>query len=222
MTTSGSTSFDLSIDKLVERAYARCGMNIRTGYELSAARDNLNLLFSEWGNRGIHLWKVKNNTTDLTAGTTTYTAPADASDVLEVVFRNGSTDTSMTKISRSEYENIPNKTSQGTPSQYYIRRNLSNVTITLYQTPNTTGTQINYYYVARIEDAGKYTANPDAPYRFLPCMVSGLSFYLSQKHNPGRVQEMKLYYEDELQRALTEDGQRTSVHLVPQNYFRGS
>lgn len=112
MATSGTTSFDLSIDRLVERAYARCGMDVRTGYQLSAARDNLNLLFSEWGNRGIHLWKVKNNTANLTAGTTTYTAPSDASDVLEVVFRNGSTDTSMTKISRSEYENLPNKTSQ--------------------------------------------------------------------------------------------------------------
>jgi hypothetical protein len=101
-----------------------------------------------------------------------------------------------------------------------VRRNLSNVEISLYQTPGVTDTQINYYYVARIEDVGAYTNTPDAPYRFLPCMVSGLSFYLAQKHNPGRVQEMKLYYEDELQRALTEDGQRTSVHLVPRNYFR--
>ena len=94
------------------------------------------------------------------------------------------------------------------------------VEINLYLTPNVTDTQINYFYLARIEDAGAYTKTPDAPYRFLPCMVSGLSFYLAQKHNPGRVQEMKLYYEDELQRALTEDGQRTSVHLVPQNFFR--
>jgi hypothetical protein len=179
-------------------------------------------LLSEWGNRGVHLWKVINHSQNLTQGTTTYTAPANTSDVLEAVFRNGTTDTTMTKISRSEYQAIPNKSSQGTPSQYYVRRNLSNVEISLYLTPNVTDTQINYWYVGRIEDAGKYTNTPDAPYRFLPCMVSGLSFYLSQKHNPGRVQEMKLYYEDELQRALTEDGQRTSVHLVPQNYFRGS
>jgi hypothetical protein len=125
----------------------------------------------------------------------------------------------MTKISRSEYQAIPNKFLQGQPSQYYVRRNLSNVEINLYLTPNTTDTQINYYYVARIQDAGKYTNTPDAPYRFLPCMVSGLSFYLSQKNIPGD-SKIKLYYEDELQRALTEDGQRTSVHLVPQNYFR--
>ena len=165
--------------------------------------------------------KVKNNTTDLTAGTTTYTAPADASDVLEVVFRNGSTDTSMTKISRSEYENIPNKTSQGTPSQYYIRRNLSNVTITLYQTPNTTGTQINYYYVGRIEDAGVYTNTPDAPYRFLPCLVSGLAYYTSQEVAPERSQELERRYEAELQRALTEDSQSTSVHIVPRDFYVG-
>ena len=109
MATSGTTAFDLSIDRLIERAYARCGTQIRTGYELSAARDNLNLLFSEWGNRGIHLWKVKNHTLTLTAGTTEYTAPSDASDILEVVFRSAddNTDTSMTKISRSEYENLP-------------------------------------------------------------------------------------------------------------------
>jgi hypothetical protein len=221
MATSGTTSFDLSIDKLVERAYARCGSSLRTGYELSAARDNLNLLFSEWGNRGIHLWKVKNHTQNLTAGTTTYTAPSDASDVLELVFRNGSTDTSMTKISRSEYENLPNKTSQGTPSQYYVRRNLSNVTITLYQTPNTTDTQINYYYVGRIEDAGNYTNTADAPYRFLPCLVSGLAYYTSQEVAPERSQELERRYEAELQRALTEDSQSTSVHIVPRDFYVG-
>ena len=120
MATSNTTTFNLSFDSIIERAYARCGKSMRTGYELQAARDNLNLLFSEWGNRGIHLWKVKNHTQNLTAGTTTYTAPSDASDVLELVFRkisgNTTTDTSMTKISRSEYENVPNKFEQGQPS----------------------------------------------------------------------------------------------------------
>ena len=222
MTTSGTTDFNLNIDEVIQESFERIGRQVRTGYDLKSARRSLNLLLSEWGNRGVHLWKVINHSQNLTQGTTTYTAPANTSDVLEAVFRNGDTDTTMTKISRSEYQAIPNKSSQGTPSQYYVRRNLSNVEISLYLTPNVTNTQINYWYVGRIEDAGKYTNSPDAPYRFLPCMVSGLSFYLAQKHNPGRVQEMKLYYEDELQRALTEDGQRTSVHLVPQNYFRGS
>ena len=220
MATSGTTDFNLNIDEVIEESFERIGRQVRTGYDLKPARRSLNLLLSEWGNRGVHLWKVVNHTQNLVAGSTTYTAPADTSDVLEAVFRNGSTDTTMTKVSRSEYQAIPNKSSQGTPTQYYVRRNLANVEINLYLTPNVTDTQINYFYLARIEDAGAYTKTPDAPYRFLPCMVSGLSFYLAQKHNPGRVQEMKLYYEDELQRALTEDGQRTSVHLVPQNFFR--
>ena len=221
MATSGTTDFDLSIDRLIERAYARCNAQVRTGYELSAARDNLNLLFSEWGNRGIHLWKVKNHTQSLTAGTTEYTAPADASDVLEVVFRSsdGLTDTSMTKISRSEYENLPNKQSTGTPSQYYVRRELSAVKIKLYLTPDTTGTNINYFYVGRIEDAGAYTNTADAPYRFLPCLVSGLAYYTSQEIAPQLSQELERRYEAELQRALTEDSQSTSVNIVPQNFY---
>ena len=209
MATSGTTTFNLSFDRIIERAYARCGKSLRTGYELQAARDNLNLLFSEWGNRGIHLWKVKNHTQNLTASTTTYTAPSDASDVLELVFRkiDGSTttDTSMTKISRSEYENIPNKFETGTPSQYYVRRNRANVEINLYQTPDTTDTQINYFYVGRIQDVGDYTNDPDAPFRFLPCTVSGLAYYLGQEVAPERSQELERRYEAELQRALTED-----------------
>ena len=223
MATSNTTNFNLEIDEIIEDAYERCGVETRSGYDLKSARRSLNILFSEWGNRGILLWKVTNQTSNLTAGTTTYTAPSDASDVLEMTFRQVSsgttTDTTMTKISRSEYQALPNKFSQGQPSQYYIKRNLSNVEINLYQTPNTTDTQINYNYIGRIEDAGAYTNDPDAPFRFLPCMVSGLAFYLSQKKNPQATQSLKLYYEDELQRALTEDGQRSSVHIVPQNYF---
>jgi len=223
MATSGTTTFNLELDDIIQDAYERCGLSgSRTGYQLQSARRSLNLLLSEWGNRGVHIWKVENHTQNLTAGTTTYTAPSDASDVLEMVFRNGSTDTTMTKVSRSEYQAIPNKSSQGQPTQYFIQRNLSNVTITLYLTPNTTDTQINYYYLGRIEDAGAYTNNPDAPYRFLPCMVSGLAYFLSQKISPERTQSLKLYYEDEMQRALTEDSQSTSVHIVPQNYFVGS
>jgi hypothetical protein len=223
MATSGTTTFNLDIDDVIEDAYERCGVQTRSGYDLKSARRSLNILFQEWMNRGIHLWKVENQTVNLVAGTTTYTAPSDASDVLEMTFRQVSsgttTDTTMTKISRSEYQALPNKFSQGQPTQYYVERNLSNVVVNLYQTPNTTDTQINYNYIGRIEDVGKYTNQPDAPFRFLPCMVSGLAFYLSQKKNPQMTQPLKLYYEDELQRALTEDGQRASVHLVPQNYF---
>jgi len=226
MATSGTTTFNLDIDDVIEDAYERCGVQTRSGYDLKSARRSLNILFQEWMNRGIHLWKVENVTANLTAGTTSYTAPSDASDVLEMTFRQvtsgTTTDTTMTKISRSEYQALPNKYSQGQPTQYYVERNLSNVVINLYQTPGTTDTQINYNYIGRIQDVGAYVNQPDAPFRFLPCMVSGLAFYLSQKKNPQMTQSLKLYYEDELQRALTEDGQRASVHIVPQNYYVGS
>ena len=221
MTTSGTTTFNLEIDKVIERAYRRAGKSMRTGYDLEAARDNLNLLFSEWANRGYSLWKVQNHTQNLTASTNEYTAPSNADDILEMVFRNGNTDTTMTKISRSEYQNIPNKSSEGTPTQFYVQRNLANVTITTYLTPDTTDTQINYWYVQRIEDVGKYTNTPDAPFRFLPCMVSGLAYYLSQEVNPTLSGELERRYESELARAITEDSQSTSVNIVPKNFYPG-
>lgn len=226
MTTSGTHTFNMTFDKIINRAFARCGRSLRTGYDLTSARDNLNLLFSEWSNRGIHLWRVKNATTNVVSGTTTYTIPDNGYDVLEAVYRRGSTanttsksDTTMTQISRSEYEAIPNKLALGTPSQYYVRRNLSNVEINLYLTPNITDDQINYFYVARIEDVGKYTNTPDAPYRFLPCLVSGLAYYMSQEIAPERADILERRYEQELNRALIEDSQSTSISLTPMNNY---
>ena len=222
-TTSGTTSFTLSIDELIDEAFERCMISsTRSGYDLRTARRSLNILLAEWGNRGVHLWKVKSYTQDLTQGTATYNAPSDASDILEVVYRTGTgssqVDTSMTKISRSEYINLPNKNSQGMPSQYYVDRQYV-PTITLYQTPDTTGSQIFYYYVGIIEDAGAYTNEADVVNRFVPCMCAGLAYYISQKKAPQRTQEMKLLYEDELLRALAEDGSSSSVYISPKTYY---
>ena len=225
MATSGTTAFDLDIDDIIEEAYERCGVRTNSGRDLKSARRSLNIMLSEWGNRGVHLWKVELKEQLLTAGTATYTAPTNANDVLEayVSTTTGTTtstnDVSLTKISRSEYADLPNKGSRGQPSQYYVDRQTI-PTITLYQTPDaSTYTYLKYYYLKRIEDAGAYTNQADVVFRFIPCMVSGLAYYLSMKKNPQLVQQNKLLYEDELQRALTEDGQRTSVYITPQNYF---
>ena len=220
MASSGTTSFNPSIDEVIEEAYERCGVRTNSGNDIKSARRSLNLLFSEWGNRGINLWKVKSKTETLVDGTVTYNTPSDCNDVLEaVVTVSGGTQQSLVKISRSEYIAIPNKTEKGTPSQYYVDRQLT-PTISLYLAPDTNVvTNIFYYYLARIEDAGAYTNTTDMPFRFYPCMVSGLAFYLSQKYAPERVQSLKLYYEDELKRALDEDGQRTSVYFTPNIYF---
>ena len=236
-TTSGTTTFDktFAIDEIIEEAYERIGMQGVSGNQLRMARRSLNIMFQEWGNRGLHYWEVANNSITLVDGQSVYTmfrstgdGTSDATavygvdDVLEAVYRNSSNvDTSLTKISRSEYQALSGKTSEGQPTQYFVQRFIDKVTITLYLTPGSTeaGNTINYYYVKRIQDVGDYTNATDVPYRFVPCMVSGLSFYLSQKFAPQRTQELKLLYEDELQRALSEDGSSSSSYITPKTYY---
>ena len=227
MATSETHTFDLNIDEIIQEAYERCGAKANSGYDLKSARRSLNILFSEWGNRGIHLWKVASYSQELTAGTAQYSAPTSTNDILEAYVSTSSgttsstTDVSLTKISRSEYAALPNKGSQGQPSQYYVEREKV-PKITLYQTPDaSTYTHLKYYYVKRIEDAGIYTNTADVVFRFIPCMVAGLAYYISMKVNPQITQQNKLIYEDELSRALNEDGQRTSVYITPQSYYPG-
>lgn len=225
MATSGTTDFDLSVEEVIQEAYERCGLTTSSGYDLKTARRSLNILFSEWGNRGIHLWKVKLKEQLLTAGTITYATPSDCADVLEAYVSTGTgtgtdiTDVSLTKIDRSAYAALPNKGSTGQPSQYFVRR-LENPTVSLYQAPDaTTYTYLKYYYVGKIEDAGAFTNNTDVVYRFFSCMCSGLAYYLSMKKVPQLTQQLKLIYEDEIFRAVNEDGQRTSSYIAPQSYF---
>ena len=227
MATSGLTSFDLNIDDIIEEAYERCAIQTNSGYDLRSARRSLNLLFSEWGNRGIHLWKVALVENTLVSGQAEYTAPSSTSDVLEAFVSSTSisgensdtTDISLTKIDRSSYAALPNKLQTGQPSQYYVDR-LKTPKIFLYSAPNlNTYTHLKYYSIGRIEDAGSYTNNADVAYRFIPCMIGGLAYYLSFMINPQATQTLKLAYEDEMKRALDQDGQRTSVYISPQAYF---
>ena len=236
-TTSGTTTFDktFAIDEIIEEAYERIGLQSVSGNQLRQARRSLNIMFQEWGNRGLHYWEVANNSITLVAdqaeytmfrstgdGTSSTTAVYGVDDVLEAVYRNSSSvDTPLTKINRSTYQGLSNKTSEGTPSQYFVQRFIDKVTITLYLTPGSSeaGNFINYYYVKRIQDVGDYTNATDVPYRFVPCMASGLAYYLSQKFKPELTQQMKLLYEDELQRALAEDGSSSSSYITPKTYY---
>jgi len=235
-TTSGTTIFDknFAIDEIIEEAYERIGMQGVSGNQLRMARRSLNIMFQEWANRGLHYWEVANNSITLVAdqatytmfrstsdGTSSTTAVYGVDDVLEASFRNSNIDTPLTKINRSQYQALSNKTATGTPTQYFVQRLIDRVTITLYLTPgsNEAGKFINYYYVKRIQDVGDYTNATDVPYRFVPCMASGLAFYLAQKFKPQMVQQMKLLYEDELQRALQEDGSSSSTYISPKVYY---
>ena len=307
-TTSGTTTFDktFSIDEIIEESYNRLGQFDMSGYNLKTARRSLNIMFQEWGNRGLHFWEVANTnitletnkneykifratsdgnsdgvTSTLTAAITSTTATAgitiaskdrmpdsgtinvgsenisytgfsgleltgvtrgvngttaathsdgaaitnfvnQATEILECSFRNNSNvDSPLEKINRSQYQALSNKTATGQPSQYFVQRFIDHVLITIYLTPSSTqnGDVINFYYEKRIQDAGAYSNATDVPYRFVPCMVAGLSYYLAMKYAQPRIQELKLIYEDELSRALEEDGSSASVYISPKTYF---
>jgi len=244
-TTSGTVTFDktFAVDEIIEEAYERLGIQASSGYQLKTARRSLNILFQEWGNRGIHYWEVSDADINLVEGQAEYiffratsdgtsavTTPANTygvADVLEATIRTNRTavnqaDSALTKISRSTYSALSSKLSKGTPSQFFVQRFVDKTTFTIYPTPDSTNAAkaINFFFVKRIQDVDStYTDATDLPYRFVPCMVSGLAFYLSQKVNPQLTQTMKLLYEDELARALAEDGSASSTFITPKNYY---
>jgi hypothetical protein len=247
-TTSGTVTFDktFSVDEIIEEAYERIGLQGVSGYQLKTARRSLNILFQEWGNRGLHYWEVAEVNIDLIEGQAEYnffrstgdgtsatTNPADTygvADVLEATLRADRTavdqaDSAITKIDRSTYSSLSNKLSKGTPSKYFVQRFVDKTVVTLYPTPDSSNASkaVHIYFVKRIQDADStYTDAADVPFRFVPCMVSGLAFYLAQKFNPQATQQLKLYYEDEFARALSEDGSSTSVHITPKVYYPGT
>ena len=175
MATSDSRDFDLDVGEIVEEAYERCGLEVRTGYDARTARRSLNIMFSEWANRGLNLWTVNSATQALTEGTSSYTFTAEYTDLLEVVLRRSGTDFSMSKISRGEYLNLPIKTQKGRPTQYYFDRQIT-PKIFLWPTPENSTDTLEYFYVRRIQDADTLQNTSDVPFRFLPCMGAGLSY----------------------------------------------
>src|SRR5210317_1974612 len=308
MATSGTSTFESGfyIDDVITEAYERIGRFDYSGNDIKTARRSLNIMFQEWGNRGLHFWEVANTnitlvngqneykifrstadgnsngvTSTLTAAITSTTATTgitlasidnmpttgtinvgsenisytgfsnleltgvtrgvngttaathssgdavtnfvnQATEILEMSYRNSSSvDSPLEKINRSQFQALSNKSATGQPSQYFVQRFIDHILITLYLTPGSSeaGNVINFYYEKRIQDAGAYTNATDVPYRFVPCMVAGLTYYLSMKYAQPRIQELKLIYEDELARALEEDGSSASVYISPKTYY---
>ena len=244
-TTSSTTTFDktFAIDEIVEESFERIGLQNVAGYQLKSARRSLNILFQEWGNRGIHYWEIGSTNLDLIEGQSDYdffrssddgtsatTTPSNGiygmSDVLEAQLSSNRTQTTqadspMTKVDRSTYAAFSNKLSKGTPNQYWVERFIDKVRIHVYPTPDSTNASkdMHFYFIKRIQDLGDYTNATDVPFRFVPCMVSGLAYYLAQKYKPELIQAMKLAYEDELARALAEDGSASSTYITPKAYY---
>ena len=313
-TSSGTTVFEktFTIDEIIEESYERIGLINNTGNQMKAARRSLNILFQEWGNRGLHYWEVAENSISMVNGQTVYTIYRSSSDgtsdgvfsyldggislsqttltvdsvdqfptsgtlligaeqinytgvntdsnqitgltrgvngttaanhsdndevydynsitygpddIYEASYRNTQqvpvADFPLTKIDRSTYNSLSSKFSTGQPTQYWVQRFIDKITITLYLTPGSdqVNNVIHYYYAKRIQDVGAYTNITNVPYRFVPCMCAGLTYYLAQKFAPQRTQEMKMLYEDELKRALENDGSSSSSFITPKLYY---
>ncbi len=214
MTTSGSRDFNLDVAEVIEEAYERCGLEVRTGYDAKTARRSLNLMFADWANRGLNLWTIKQDTKILTQGVSNITLTSDVVDMLEVVLRRDGTDYEVQRISRGDYLTLPNKTTQGRPSQFYFDRQIQ-PQINLWTVPENSTDQLIFYYVQRIQDADALTNTTDMPFRFYPCMVAGLSYYMAMKRAPDRLPILKSVYEEEFLRAANEDEGRTPLRLQP-------
>lgn len=229
MATSGTTTFDMDLNEYVEEAFERCGAELRTGYDLKTARRSMNLLFADWANRGINLWTVEQGTINLSQGTATYNLPDDTVDLIEHVIRTGAgnvstqVDLTITRISVSTYSSIPNKLQQARPIQVWINRQTPTPTVTVWPVPDgSQAYQFVYWRLRRIQDAGAGgTYTQDVPFRFIPCLVAGLAYYLSMKI-PGAMERMavlKQQYDEAWDVASTEDREKAAVRFVPRQMF---
>ena len=220
MTVSGSTNFELDVSDYIEEAFERCGLEVRTGYDLKTAKRSLNLLFADCANRGLNQWTITQRTQTVTQADGNYDLGADVIDVLSMVVRRDSTDFSMSRISRDTYLNIPSKTTQARPTQFFIDRQITPV-INIWPVPENSTDVLIFDCLTRIDDADTYTNTTEVPFRFYPCLAAGLAYYLSIKRAPDRIQVLKAIYDEEFDRAQAEDRDRASFSVSPNlQYYR--
>jgi hypothetical protein len=214
MAVSGSADFELDVSEYIEEAFERCGLEVRTGYDLKTAKRSLNLMLADWANRGLNQWTIEQTTVALTQGTGDYNLGAGTIDVLNAVVRRSNTDYALERISRSDYINIPTKTQQARPSQFFVDRQI-NPTLKLWPVPENSTDTVIIDRLVRIDDADTYSNTLDLPFRFYPCLAAGLAYYLAIKRAPERVQLLKAVYEEEFERAASEDRDRASFNIQP-------
>jgi len=221
MATSGTTAFNMDFTEIAEEAWERAGREMRSGYDLRTARRSMNLMTIEWQNRGINLWTIDEGTVSLVSGTAQYTLPTDTVDLLEQVIRTGSgttqQDLTINRISVSTYASIPNKEITGRPIQFWIERLVDAPRINVWPVPDSNDYTFKYWRMRRIEDAGRGVETADMPFRFLPCLVAGLAYHIAMKvpELSQRVPILKAMYEEEFERAASEDRVKTNARFVP-------
>jgi len=287
MALSGSKDFELDVTEYIEEAFERCGLVMRTGYDLKTAKRSMNLLFADWANRGLNQWTIgqvsitlADGIAEYPAGTLTMTVGASGSftvgetitggtsaatasitskptltslaitvpsgtftsgetitggtsgatttvsaavsfsavqstiDILAAVVRRDNTDYNIQRISRGDYLGIPNKTTEGRPSQIFVNKQIT-PTIKLWPTPDKNTDVLLFDRLVRIDDADNYIDTLQMPFRFYPALAAGLAYYLSIKKAPDRITLLKSIYDDEIARAISQDADRTSFSVVP-------
>ena len=218
MTTSSSTDFEPDVTEFIEEAFERCGLELRTGYDLKTAKRSINIMLAEWANRGLNQWTIEQTTQTVTQGTNQYTLNSNVIDILDCSIRRNTDganlDLQMSKISRSEYLNIPTKSTEARPTQFFLERHIT-PRVYLYPTPENSTDVIYYYALTRMQDAGDFTNNMETVFRFLPCMTAGLAYYIAMKRAPDRMALLKQVYDEEFDRAASEDIDSVSSRFLP-------
>ena len=222
MATSSSTDFELDVAEYIEEAYERCGLEVRTGYDLTSSRRSLNIMLAEWANRGLNQWTIEQRTQTVTAADTEYPLGTDVIDILSAVVRRDGTDFAISRISRDSYLAIPNKTSTGRTTQFFLDRQIT-PNLKIWPAPENSTDVIRYDALTRIQDADAAVNTLEIPFRFYPCLTAGLAYYLSLKKNPQLTQMLKVVYEEQFERAMGEYRDRSSFTVTPQYaYFRSN
>ena len=214
MAVSGSKNFELDVTEYIEEAFERCGKEVRTGYDIKTAKRSMNLLFADWANRGLNSWTIEQSTQALTAGTSTYTLGTDTIDILSAVIRRSDVDYNIERLSRDDYLAVPNKTTQGRPSQWFLDRQIAPV-LKLWPVPENSTDVVVFDRLVRMDDADTAQNTVEMPFRFYPCLAAGLAYYIAIKKAPDRVQLLKAVYEEEMERAISMDRDRASFNIVP-------
>tara|TARA_R100000935_G_scaffold48701_1_gene73426 strand:+ start:105 stop:773 length:669 start_codon:yes stop_codon:yes gene_type:complete len=214
MALSGSTDFELDVADYIEEAFERCGLEVRTGYDLKTAKRSLNLLFADWANRGLNQWTIEQRSFTLTASDGEYVLDNDVVDILSLVVRRSGIDYSLDRISRDTYLNIPSKTTTGRPTQFFVDRQIT-PNLKIWPLPENSTDLIVFNALTRLDDADTYVNTIGVPFRFYPALAAGLAYYIAIKKSPDRIQMLKPIYEEELARAMDEDRDRASFRVAP-------
>ena len=214
MTVSGSKDFELDVADYIEEAFERCGLEVRTGYDLKTAKRSMNLMFADWANRGLNQWTIAQKNFTVTQGDGNEPLGTDVIDILSLVIRRDGTDYALNRISRDEYLNIPTKSTVARPTQFFVDRQINPV-LQMWPLPDNSTDVVYYDALVRMDDADTYTNTAQVPFRFYPALAAGLAYYISMKRAPDRSQMLKAVYEEEINRAMDEDRDRASFRMAP-------